>query len=929
MEEERSRGQQGGEDSQNNNGQNQPSQQPPQQPTEAPAAGRRRRRDAANRPNAGDIEEEGQQAAGEAPEEAEEVADVDDDAPAEEEGEGEDLMENMDKDYEAIPELDKYEAEGIDENEYEPINEEQKREAEEVLRRRDVEQLAAQRRVPAALLEADQESDLEEDLREAIRRSRQRAAEADLALDEGEDEEGDERHLDIEEVKGKLPEWINEARTQRWIRRAFKKFLLNFKEANGALIYEQRIHEMCAHNKQSLEINPTHLQRMYPSILLWILESPTIILPILNAVAFDLARHMFPGYENIHGEIFVRLKEWPILTELRDLRKVHLNQMVKIIGVVTRRGAVYSQLKKVYYICGKCGERLGPLFVNEHTEGYHLGACPVCQAKGPFSIDSEFTVYRNYQRVTVQETPGKVPPGRVPRHKDVILLADNIDVARPGDEVEIVGIFTNQLDYSLNVKHGFPVFATILEANYIKRVAESQITELPDEDKYEIRKLAKTHPNVGKLIANSIAPSIYGHNHVKMALALAMFGGEAKDWAGKHRIRGDINCLLLGDPGTAKSQFLKYIEKTFHRTVYTTGKGASAVGLTALVHRDPSTREWTLEGGALVLADKGICLIDEFDKMSDHDRTSIHEAMEQQTISISKAGIIANLQARCSVIAAANPIKGRYDSQLSFAENVDLSDTILSRFDILCVVKDEVDVNSDTALATFVINSHIKSHPTNDKGREDTVKDLLLEDSYGNSTRDPNLIPQDLLKKYILYARQFVKPQLTEINKEKITNFFGSLRQESQTSGGIPVYHRHLEAIIRMAEAHARMNLRDNVRDDDVDVAISVLLESFIQTQKTSVAKLIRKKFSTYLTFKDENTFLLLNLLNKLIREKIQYRQLVRSAAETHEIKVLKEELEEAARELQIFDLSEFYGSSAFRRNYQTKGNIIVKEIFT
>ena len=217
--------------------------------------------------------------------------------------------------------------------------------------------------------------------------------------------------------------------------------------------------------------------------------------------------------------------------------------------------------------------------------------------------------------------------------------------------------------------------------------------------------------NIDKIIINSIAPSIYGNDFIKKALTVALFGGVAKDPEGKHKIRGDINVLLLGDPGTAKSQFLKYIQKVFSRSVYTTGKGASAVGLTASVQKDPVTREWTLEGGALVLADKGICLIDEFDKMNDQDRTSIHEAMEQQSISISKAGIVTSLQARCSVIAAANPIKGRYDNAMNFADNVELTDPILSRFDILCVVKDEIDKICDEKLATFVINSHIMSHP--------------------------------------------------------------------------------------------------------------------------------------------------------------------------------------------------------------------------
>jgi DNA replication licensing factor MCM2 len=190
-----------------------------------------------------------------------------------------------------------------------------------------------------------------------------------------------------------------------------------------------------------------------------------------------------------------------------------------------------------------------------------------------------------------------------------------------------------------------------------------------------------------------------------------MFGGESKDVGGKHKIRGDINMLLLGDPGTAKSQFLKYIEKLYHRVVYTTGKGASAVGLTAGVHKDPITGEWTLEGGALVLADKGICLIDEFDKMNEQDRTSIHEAMEQQSISISKACIVTSLHARCSVIAAANPIGGVYKSNMNFNDNVDLTDPILSRFDLLTVIRDDATEEVDDALATFVLNSHMKSHP--------------------------------------------------------------------------------------------------------------------------------------------------------------------------------------------------------------------------
>ena len=469
--------------------------------------------------------------------------------------------------------------------------------------------------------------------------------------------------------------------------------------------------------------------------------------------------------------------------------------------------------------------------------------------------------------MTIQETPGSVPPGRVPRQKDVIVLADLIDTARPGDEVEITGIYTHKFDYTMNVNHGFPVFQTIIEANNIRKINDLEVNEITEEDKAEIVALSK-QPNIAKRIIASIAPSIYGHKYIKTALSLAMFGGEAKDIGGRHRIRGDINVLLLGDPGTAKSQFLKYVEQTFHRSVYTTGKGASAVGLTAGVHRDPITREWTLEGGALVLADKGVCLIDEFDKMNDQDRTSIHEAMEQQSISISKAGIVTSLQARCSVIAVANPVKGRYDSQLNFSDNVDLTDPILSRFDVLAVVKDEIDKQNDDALAAFVLNNHIKSHPEFNSEGTENPSDLLLEEVKEES--DPiEPLSQDILKKYLIYARKYVNPRLNDMDKEKVTRFYTEIRKESQQVGGINIAVRHIESVLRMAEAHARMNLRSYVRSDDIDLAIKMLLESFLQSQKYSIAKNLQKRFRNYLTLKNESGELLYHLLVKLTKEKV------------------------------------------------------------
>lgn len=388
------------------------------------------------------------------------------------------------------------------------------------------------------------------------------------------------------------------------------------------------------------------------------------------------------------------------------------------------------------------------------------------------------------------------------------------------------------------MKNGFPVFATIIEANYISK-REDQFAEfrLTEDDQKRIRKLAED-PMIGTRIIRSIAPSIYGHTDIKTAIALSLFGGQAKNVQGKHPIRGDINVLMLGDPGTAKSQFLKYVEKTAHRAVFTTGQGASAVGLTASVRKDPVTREWTLEGGALVLADRGVCLIDEFDKMNDADRTSIHEAMEQQSISISKAGIVTTLQARCAIIAAANPTRGRYNPAIPFSQNVNLTEPILSRFDVLCVVKDAVDPVGDERLARFVVGSHARSHPDNDEGLLDS---LLLADDLQSSVNPVEALPQDLLKKYILYAKSRIRPELSRLDVDKISRLYADLRRESMQSGSIPITVRHIESIVRMSEAHAKMHLRDYVRADDIDLAIRVMLESFIQSQKYSVMNHLKK----------------------------------------------------------------------------------------
>jgi len=836
----------------------------------------------------------------------------------EEPDDGEDIMgDNMMEDYKDIKELDQYDKEEFDDKEYENMTPEERKRVDKLLNERDERRKRQYgSRVPAALL-AEMEEEGEEDEAWRIRRKKMMVF-GEPVLQEDEYKEI-KNYITQEQIKGKESLWLQEPHTIRFIRTAFTKFIKSYKE-DGKSIYENRIIEMAQNNKQSLEVNYSHLEAKEPSLAHWVIKYPSIIIPYLNDVSFELTCELFPHYSKIWKEIFVRIRDLPIAINIRDLRCENIGHMIKLKGVVTKRTSVYPKLKTAYFICVKCGEKNGPFHYNSINDQIIIGSCPVCQSNGPYTLDSQETIYRNYQRINIQESPGTVPPGRVPRQKEVILTNDLVDIARPGDEVDISGILTSRFDLSANVKNSFPTFNTLLEANCVKRLNDIDVEEITDEDKLEMRKLGKK-PNIAKIIINSIAPSIYGNEFIKKALAVALFGGVPKDPQGKHKIRGDVNVLLLGDPGTAKSQFLKYIQKIFSRSVYTTGKGASAVGLTASVQKDPVTREWTLEGGALVLADKGICLIDEFDKMNDKDRTSIHEAMEQQSISISKAGIVTSLQARCSVIAAANPFKGRYDNTRNFADNVELTDPILSRFDLLCVVKDVIDKVTDEKLATFVINSHIMSHPF---GPEENIK---LTDTHIEQNQ-LEVLSQEQLKKYIIYARKYINPKLGEVNKDKIGKFYSEIRKESESVGGISIAVRHLESLLRIAEAHSKMCLRENVRNEDVDFSIQMVLDSFLQSQKYAVQKSLRKKFAHFLNYHIDRIPLLLNILSKLAKEKMQYLKYFNKLDSIpDEVIINKESFEKEAVEMGLSHLEDFYNSVEFKNKNKIEENKIICKI--
>ncbi|KAF9451935.1 MCM-domain-containing protein [Macrolepiota fuliginosa MF-IS2] len=777
---------------------------------------------------------------------------------------------------------------------------------------------AARRSRAPAFLDSDDVIDEDLDDVELARMKRRTRRQYDERRDI-DDVDGVEDELPLEQlsdIKAKsIVEWIAVDRVRRSIVRHFRQFLMTYVDDNGSSVYGQRIRNLGETNSESLEVSYAHLASSKPILAYFLTNSPSAMLEIFDEVALSAILVYFPGYTRIHSEVHVRVADLPLTSTLRDLRRSHLNNLVRVSGVVTRRSGVFPQLKYVKFDCAKCGATLGP-FYQDATRELKISFCPNCESKGPFPVNSEQTVYRNYQKMTLQESPGSVPAGRLPRHREVILLWDLIDSAKPGEEIEVTGVYRNNFDAALNAKNGFPVFSTIIEANHINKKEDLFAAfKLTEDDEREIRNLARDE-RIRKRIIKSIAPSIYGHEDIKTAIALSLFGGVPKDINHKHRIRGDINVLLLGDPGTAKSQFLKYVEKTAHRSVFATGQGASAVGLTASVRKDPVTREWTLEGGALVLADKGTCMIDEFDKMNDADRTSIHEAMEQQSISISKAGIVTTLQARCAIIAAANPIRGRYNPTIPFQQNVELTEPILSRFDVLCVVKDTVDPVMDELLARFVVGSHLRSHPKFDSEKEEIDVGTIL---------DADAISQDLLRKYIMYAREKVKPKLYEMDQEKLSRLFADLRRESMVTGSYPITVRHLESMIRMSEASAKMALREYVRSDDIDLAIEVAVGSFVSAQKMSIKKTLQRGFRKYLTQSKDHDELLAFLLGGLVKDKARYHQLTKQA-QPEFVTVQLSELEERAKEHDIYDIAPFLRSKVFANNgYKVKDNTIEK----
>ncbi|KAI8343423.1 MCM2/3/5 family-domain-containing protein [Chlamydoabsidia padenii] len=569
-----------------------------------------------------------------------------------------------------------------------------------------------------------------------------------------------------------------------------------------------------------------------------LVKYPQEIIPLMDHTITNFYMGLFEDADLNNQQLKVRPFNLTSSVNMRDLDPQNVDQLITVKGIMIRASPVIPDMKEAFFRCLVC----------EHTMTVHVDRgriveptrCPreQCSAENSMSLIHNRCGFADKQVARLQETPDAVPDGQTPQNVTLCMYDELVDVAKPGDRLEITGIFRG-VPVRVNPRQRTirSLFRTYLDVVHIKRTNKKRVQvdrslrseharETYDEtdevdtfladDENLIMNLSQ-NPNLYDVLSQSLAPSIFELDDVKKGILLQLFGGANKVFqrSGSPRFRGEINVLLVGDPGTSKSQLLQYVHKISPRGVYTSGKGSSAVGLTAYITRDPDSRQLVLESGALVLSDGGVCCIDEFDKMSDSTRSVLHEVMEQQTISVAKAGIITTLNARTSICACANPIGSRWNKNMSVPGNLDLPPPLLSRFDLLYLILDQVDEDADRRLANHLVSLYMEDVPT---------------------TAGIDTIPVELLSKYISYAREKVQPVLNEEAGRHLVDLYVELRKQGQDRGGrekrVTATTRQLESMIRMSEAHARMRLSEVVEVEDVKEA-SRLLRAAIKDYAT------------------------------------------------------------------------------------------------
>lgn len=639
---------------------------------------------------------------------------------------------------------------------------------------------------------------------------------------------------------------------------AFRDFLMNFKmkyrrvmdshpvePEDLALYYVGQLTAMRDLGTISLPLDAANLLA-YPAtkkLYYQLINYPLEVIPIMDQTVKDCLVSLFldPGtaaLDDIETNIYT-IRPYNINVVRRGMRELNPNDIDKLVsvkGLVLRASAIIPDMKCAFFKCNACDHTIAVEIdrgvISEPTK------CPrqVCGQVNSMVIVHNRSLFADKQVIKLQETPDMVPDGQTPHSVNLCVYDELVDTCRAGDRIEVCGIFRS-LPVRVNARQRAlkNLYKTYLDVVHIRKIdakrlgADASTMEQQSSDSPQVEQNRKlTEDDIAKvkevaqrddlyeLLARSLAPSIYEMDDVKKGILLQLFGGTNKVFRKGGRYRGDVNILLCGDPSTSKSQLLQYVHKIAPRGIYTSGKGSSAVGLTAYITRDIDTKQLVLESGALVLSDGGVCCIDEFDKMSDSTRSVLHEVMEQQTISIAKAGIITTLNARTSILASANPINSRYDPNLPVTANIDLPPPLLSRFDLVYLILDKVDENLDRQLAAH-------------------ITDMYLED-VPESVSAHAILPVETLTMYIQYAKENLNPVITAESKAELVRAYVDMRKLGEdlrsSEKRITATTRQLESMIRLAEAHAKMRLSNHVELIDVKEAVR-LIKSAIKDYAT------------------------------------------------------------------------------------------------